>query len=318
MLSVQYTEYGPPSVLKIVNVDKPILKDNEILIKNIATTVNSADVRLRKADPFLVRLAFGLFKPRIKVLGMVIAGVVESTGNNVTRFKVGDEVFGLNVKTLGGYAEYLTVPETTPLAIKPKNAAFEETASFVFGGHTALHFLKKAKITTGQKILIYGASGAVGSCAVQIAKYYGADVTAVCSGDNIEMVKSLGADRVIDYTNKEMSEIDEKFDIVYETVNKSDISIMAKLVKPNGTLILGAVIIKGLLQGLIISKRLNIKLIAGVAEVTSEDMNFIRGLVEENKLKPVIDRTYDLKDIVQAHKYVDIGHKKGDVVIKIK
>jgi NADPH:quinone reductase-like Zn-dependent oxidoreductase len=318
MLVVQYTQYGSPEVLQIVEAPKPVPKANKILIRNIATTVNSGDVRLRKADPFLVRLMFGLFKPRIKVLGNVISGVVEAVGKGVTNFKVGDEVFGLCDMTMGAYSEYLVVSDTTPLALKPKNTSFEEAAATIFGGHTALHFLKKAGIATGQKVLIYGASGAVGSSAIQFAKYYGANVAAVCSTQNIELVKALGADRVIDYTKQDMSGIDQEFDVVYETVDKTDINTIAKLVKPNGTLILGAVIIKGMVQGLLASIKMKIKLVVGTAEVTSKDMDFLKDLIEVGKLKPVIDKTYTLENIVEAHRYVDQGHKKGNVVIQIQ
>ena len=317
MKAITYTKYGPPSVLNLSEIEKPISKDNEILIKMMATTVNSGDARLRRADPFLVRLMFGFFKPRKHILGNVISGIVQSVGKDVTSFKIGDEVFGLTDMTMGTYAEYLVVPELTPLALKPLNTNFEEAAATVFGGHTALHFLKKADIKPGQKILIYGASGAVGSCAVQIAKYYGAEVTAVCSTANIELVKNLGADIVIDYTKQDLSGMEGKFDVVFETVDKTQVSKIAKLVKPSGVLMLGAVIIKGMLQGLIASKKHNLKLIGGVADVTASDMNFIKQLIENKDLKPVIDKTYSLEQMAQAHEYVDKGHKVGNVVIKI-
>ena len=235
----------------------------------------------------------------------------------MTTFKIGDEVFGLNDLTMGTYAEYLVVQESTPLALKPSNTSFEEAAATVFGGHTALHFLKKADIKTGQKVLIYGASGAVGSAAVQIAKYYGAQVTAVCSTANLELVKNLGADTVLDYTKQDLSGMEKEFDVVFETVDKIEVSKIAKLLKPNGVLILGAVLIKGVLQGVIASKRLNLKLIAGMAEVKSKDMNFIKELIENQNFKPVIDKTYTLEQMSQAHEYVDKGHKVGNVVISI-
>jgi NADPH:quinone reductase-like Zn-dependent oxidoreductase len=317
MKAITFSQYGGPEVLKLVEIDKPIPKDNEILIKQMATTVNSGDARLRRADPWLVRLMFGIFKPRIRILGNVISGVVEAVGKDVTTFKAGDEVFGLNDMTMRCYAEYIVVSDTTPLAIKPKNLNFEETASLVFGGHTALHFLKKAEVKKGDKILIYGASGAVGTTAIQLAKYYGAEVTAVTSTSNIELVKSLGADKVIDYTKENVSDMEGTFDVVYETVDKSEVSQIAKLVKPNGALILGAVIIKGMIQGTFASKKLKIKMIAGTASVTAKDMEFIAQLAESGNLKPVIDKTYNLTQISQAHEYVDSGHKKGSVVIDI-
>ncbi len=317
MKAIVCTKYGSPEVLKLSEIEKPIPADNQILIKMMATTVNSGDTRLRRADPFLVRLMFGLFTPKIKVLGNVISGIVEAVGKDVTSYKAGDEVFGLCDMTMGAYAEYLVVPESTPLSLKPTNTSFEEAAATVFGGHTALHFVKKANVKAGQKVLVYGASGAVGSCLVQLAKYYGAEVTAVCSTGNIELVKKLGADVVIDYTKQSLSEITDQFDVVFETVDKTEVSKIAKLVKPNGVLVLGAVIIKGALEGLIASKMLKLKLIAGVAEVTSNDMSFLKELIENNSLKPVIDKTYSLEEMSQAHEYVDKGHKVGNVVIKI-
>jgi NADPH:quinone reductase-like Zn-dependent oxidoreductase len=317
MKAIIYNQYGVPEVLKLQEVDKPVPKNNEILIKQIATTVNSGDTRLRRADPWMVRLAFGFLKPKIRILGNVISGVVEEVGKDVTTFKVGDEVFGLNDMTMGCYAEYISVKEKTPLAIKPKNLNFEEAAALVFGGHTALHFLKKAGVAKGQKVLIYGASGAVGTSAIQIAKYYEAQVTAVTSTSNIELVKSLGADNIIDYTKDDLSGKDDTNDILYETIDKTEVPKIAKLVKPNGTLILGAVLIKGMIQGQLAAKKLNIKVIAGVASVTSKDMEFISQLAQNGNLKPVIDKTYNLEQMSDAHRYVDQGHKKGSVIIKI-
>jgi NADPH:quinone reductase-like Zn-dependent oxidoreductase len=317
MKAIVYTKYGGPEVLNLQEIPKPIIKENEILIRQHATTVNSGDVRLRKADPYLVRLVYGVLKPKLQVLGMVISGTIEEVGEKVTSYKVGDDVFGLNQKYLGCNAQYVAVPDNEPLAIKPSNVNFEEASSFVFGGHTALHFLKKATLQAGQKIMIYGASGAVGTSAIQIAKYYGAEVTAVTSTKNLDFVRSIGADHVIDYTQVDLTTIKDKYDVIYETVDKCSIAKLSKLLKPDGTLILGAVIIKGLLIGLWHSKRSKFKLIAGVAEVNSKDMNTIKELVEIGALKPVIDKTYKLEQTSLANEYVDQGHKKGNVVIKI-
>jgi NADPH:quinone reductase-like Zn-dependent oxidoreductase len=321
MKAVIYSQYGSPEVLKLTEIETPVPLDNQILIEMKATTVNSGDARLRRADPFLVRLMFGLFTPKIKVLGNVISGIVESVGKDVTNFIAGDEVFGLNDMTMGTYAEYLVVPDTTPLSIKPKNLSFEESAAVVFGGHTALHFLKKSEVKKGDKVLIYGASGAVGSIAVQIAKHFGAEVTAVTSTANIEMVKNLGAGIVIDYTKASVLEtLFEKqgqFDIVYETVDKSDVGKIARLVKKGGVLALGAVLIKGAIQGALVARKLKLKLVGGVASVNSKDMEFIAEICESGNLKPVIDKTYSLAEMVKAHAYVDKGHKKGSVVVKI-
>lgn len=259
----------------------------------------------------------GLFKPKKNILGVVLAGKVEKSGKDVTRYKPGDKVFGLSDKIFGTYAEYICLPETSALALMPYNVSFGEAAVIPFGGHTALHFLRKANIKNGQSILVYGASGAVGTAVVQLAKYYGAAVTAVCSNANVEMVKSLGADRVIDYTKTDVTTIDETFDIIFETVNKIPVSEIKKLLKKNGTLILGSAMIKEMLQGALISFSGNAKVLMGEASATSDDMSFMKELVNNGKLKPVIDRTYNLEQIAEAHVYVEGGHKRGNVVIKI-
>jgi NADPH:quinone reductase-like Zn-dependent oxidoreductase len=316
MKAIIYTKYGSPSVLTLAEIEKPTPLGTEILVRIKATSVNSADIRLRKPDPFLVRLVFGFFKPKLPILGIVLSGVVEAVGQEVTKYKVGDEVFGLtDTMKIGTYAEYKCVSQDSAITIKPTNITFQEAAAIPFGAHTALHYLKKANLKAGQKILIYGASGSVGTNAVQLAKYYGAEVTAVCSTANLEMVKKLGADKVVDYTKQDLSTIDEVFDVVYETVNKVEVGKIAKLVKKEGILMLGDALIKEMLQGAWIAKRSNIKLIAGVAEVTAKDMDFIKELVESGKLKPVIDKTYKLEQMVEAHEYVEKGHKRGNVVV---
>jgi NADPH:quinone reductase-like Zn-dependent oxidoreductase len=317
MKAITFTQYGGPEVLTLQEIDKPNPKDNEILIKQMATTVNSGDARIRRADPWLVRLMFGISSPKINVLGNVISGIVEAVGKDVIVFKVGDEVFGLNDMTMRCYAEYVVVADTTPLPIKRINLNFQQAAALVFGGHTALHYLKKAQISNGQKVLIYGASGAVGTSAIQIAKHYGAEVTAVTSTGNVDLVKNLGADTVLDYTKNNLSGLEGKFDVVYETVDKTKVSEIAKLVKPNGVLMLGAALIKSMIQGVIISKKLKLKLVVGEAKVTSKDMEFLAQLAESGDLKPVIDKTYNLEQISAAHEYVDLGHKKGNIVIKM-
>ena len=318
MKAIIYKEYGSPEVLQLKEIPTPNVQKNQILVKQHASTVNSADVRLRKADPFLVRLVYGLFKPKINVLGMVIAGEVEDVGTEVTQYKIGDKVFGLNDSTLGAYAQYTVVSETTPLALLPKNTEYTEAAATVFGAHTALYFLKKAAMIPGQSILIYGASGAVGVAAIQLAKYYGAHVTAVTSTDNIQFVLSLGADKTIDYTKINLKTIDQRYDVVYEAVDKTSVSTVARLLKPGGTLILCAAMIKSTLIGAVLSGIQKFRLINGVAVATSEDMRLIKQLIESGDLKPVIDKTFDLEQIVEAHRYVDLGKKRGNVVIKIK
>ncbi len=317
MKAIIYTKYGPPDVLKLKDVEKPRPKENEVLIRVKATAVNSADWRLRKADPFMVRFFFGLFKPKKNILGVVFSGVIENAGKDVTRYKAGDQVFGLSDMSLGTYAEYICLPETSALAIKPNNISFEEAATIPFGGHTALHFLRKANIKNGQLVLVYGASGAVGTAAVQLAKYYGAKVTAVCSTANIEMAASLGADKVIDYTKTDILQVEETFDIVFETVNKAPISKIIKLLKKNGILILGSAMLKEMFQGSLISLFGKIKLLMGEAKASADDMNFLKELAASGKLKTVIDRVYPLEQIVEAHAYVEKGHKKGNVIVKI-
>lgn len=317
MKAAVYTEYGSPEVLQIKEMAKPLPKDNEVLVKIHATSVTSGDTRLRRADPFAVRFIFGLFKPKKPVLGGVLSGEIEAVGKNVTKFKVGDPVFGSTSMDFGAYAEYISMPETGALAIKPENLSHEEAAALPFGGATALHFLQKANIQPGQKVLIYGASGAIGTAAVQIAKYFGAEVTGVCSTTNIEMVKSIGADHVIDYTKTDFSKNGIQYDVVYETVNKAPVASCIAAVKKNGTLLLGAAMLPQMLRGAWTSATGNIKVVFGTVFGTAEQIGFLQKMVEEGKLKAVIDKNYDLAQIAAAHAYVDKGHKKGNVVIRV-
>jgi NADPH:quinone reductase-like Zn-dependent oxidoreductase len=318
MKAIIYQKYGPPEVLQLVEIDKPAPKDNEILLKVKATAVNSADCRLRRADPFFVRLIFGLLRPRKKILGMGVAGVVADTGKNVTLYQKGDQIFGSTELLMGTYAEYTCVPEDTPLAIIPDGWSYEQAVSIPFGTHTALCFLKLADLQPGQKVMIYGASGAVGTAAVQLAKHFGAEVTAVCSTPNIELVKSLGADHVIDYTREDFSKINEQWDVVFETVNKITVGTIARLVKKGGFLILGSALIKEMLQGQWISLTRKCRIIMGTNKPTRSDMEILRQLMISGSIKPVIDRVYPLEQLVDAHRYVDTGRKKGNVVITLQ
>jgi NADPH:quinone reductase-like Zn-dependent oxidoreductase len=319
MKAIVYTQYGSPQVFELKDVAKPIQREDEILIKIKATAVNSGDVRLRKADPFAVRLFFGLFKPKNKILGSVFSGEIESVGSDVKRFKIGDEVFGHTDMSFGTYAAYKCFPENGSIALKPINVTHHEAAVIPFGGVTALHFLKKASIQKGQKVLVFGASGAVGSAAVQLVKYFGANVTGVCSTANVALVKSLGADKVIDYTKEDFTENRETYDVIFDTVNKMSISDSLKSLKICGTLILSAAGLSETLQGawISIANSKKIKVITGMISHKAEDIKFLKTLIETGQLKPVIDRMYSLEQMAEAHAYVEKGHKKGNVVVSV-
>ncbi|HOV14681.1 MAG TPA: NAD(P)-dependent alcohol dehydrogenase [Spirochaetota bacterium] len=305
MKAVICTNYGPPEVLKIKEVEKPKPKDNEVLIRIIATSAHIGDTRIRRVNPFFVRFVFGLFKPRNNlILGLEISGVIESVGNNVKSFKEGDEVFALTGLSLGGYAEYICLPEEimnenrqlkSLIALKPKNLSFVESSVIPAGTLTVLRNLQKANIKEGHKILIYGASGSLGTYAIQLAKYYKANVTAVCSAKNIELVKSIGADKVIDYSKEDFTNIEGKYDIIYDAVMKLKYSNCLKLLKSGSVF-------------------LNNK---NLPNNYKDDLIFLKDLIEENKLKPIIDRIYSLDEIVEAHRYVDTGHKRGNVAIEV-
>ncbi len=323
MKSVICTKYGTPDVLQIKELEKPVPKDNEVLIRIYATPVTSGDARIRRADPFIIRLIFGFKKPRQPVLGVVLSGEIESIGKKVTQFKEGDKVFGTTGMSFGAYAQYKCIPEDGVLALKPENMTYEEAAAIPFGATAALDFLKKGNIhsyTNGsdrKKVLIYGASGDLGSIGVQLAKYYGAEVTAVCSTSNIEFVKSLGADKVIDYIKEDFAQNGIKYDIIFETVGKSDYSGCIKSLTNNGTLMLANGGLSLMLKGIWTSVFTNKKVIAGVIKERAEDLIFFKELIESGKLKAVIDRQYPLEQISEAHAYVDKGHKKGSVVVTI-
>ena len=317
MKAIICTKYGPPEVLQWVETEQPVPKDNEILIRVKATAVNSGDCRIRRADPFLVRLVFGFSKPRKPILGTTLAGIVESVGEKVTRFKPGDEVFGSAEMQMGAHAEYVCVSEKSALASMPPQWSFQQAAAIPFGAHTALSFLRLANIKPGHKVMIYGASGAVGTAAVQLAKYFGAEVTAVCSNASTTLVKGLGADRVLDYTLNDFNAVTEEWDVIFETVNKIPVRKIARRVKKGGTLILGAAIIKEMLQGQWISMTRKCKVLMGTHAPTPDDMNALKQLMIAGELKPVIDRIYPLENTAEAHRYVDTGRKKGNVVIVV-
>ena len=317
MKAIVNTQYGEPEVLQLKEVEKPSPKDNEILLKIKATAVNSGDWRLRKAEPFAVRLFLGLTKPKIHILGSVFSGEVESVGKDVTRFKVGDEVFGHTDMRFGAYAEYKCIPENGSLALKPSSLTHEEAAVIPFGGTTALHWMRKVKIKTGQKILINGASGAVGTAAVQLAKFFGAHVTGVCSTANIDLVKSIGADHVIDYTKEDFTKSGVTYDIILDTVNTLSFSDCLKSLHKNGSLILSAAGLSDMVRGLWTTMTSSIKVFTGVISHNAEDIIFLKNLIETNKFKSVIDIIYPLEKMADAHAYVEKGHKKGNVAIAL-
>jgi NADPH:quinone reductase-like Zn-dependent oxidoreductase len=317
MKAIIYNQYGPPSVFQLKEVPTPTPGDREVRIRIRATAANSGDSRIRRADPFGVRLFFGLLKPNRNILGGVFSGEIESIGKEVTLYKVGDEVFGATGMTFGAYGEYICLPEDGIFSTKPHQLTHAEAAVIPFGGTTALHFLRKANIQKGQKVLIIGASGAVGTSAVQLAAYFGADVTGVCSSSSADLVKSLGAKKVIDYTNEDFTTNGETYDVVYDTVGKDSYKRSLSALSTSGTLLLGASGMEGMVRGLITTLTSKRKVIAGIVSQKGPDVSFLKAVIEAGRLKPVIDRMFKLGEMSLAHAYIDSGHKKGNVAIEM-
>jgi NADPH:quinone reductase-like Zn-dependent oxidoreductase len=320
MKAVICTKYGPPEVLQLKDVEKPVPGDNEILIKVYATSVTSGDTRIRSFNVPIsfwlpARIALGFKKPKIDILGAELSGVVESVGKDVTKFKAGDKVFAYPGHLGGGYAEYTCIKEDAAVAITPENITFEEAAALAFGGNTALHFLKQANIKEGDKVLIYGASGSVGTYAVELAKYFKAEVTGVCSASNIDLVRSLGADKVFDYTKEDFSKNGEIYNVIFDAVGKASVSDCMKSLTKNGIYLQVVATPATSLQMKWASIGNTKTLIGGTAVPDAQNLNFLKELVEDGIIKPVIDRTYPINQIIDAHRYVDKGHKKGNVVI---
>jgi NADPH:quinone reductase-like Zn-dependent oxidoreductase len=324
MKAIVYTEYGPPDVLQLKEIEKPIPKDNEVLIRVYATTVTATESTFRKGEPFFSRLFTGLIRPKITTLGEELAGEIEAVGKDVKLFKKGDQIFGTAGPGFGANAEYICIPEDGVLTIRPTNMAYEEAASSIDGFLTALPFLRdKGNIQSGQEVLINGASGSVGAAAVQLAKYFGAEVTGVCSTTNLEMVKSLGADKVIDYTKEDFTKTSQAYDIIFDTVGKSSFSRCKSSLKEKGIFLeagIGLAIFPQVLWTSMIGGKKAKIAATGLRPACerAKDLIFLKELMEAGKIKPVIDRRYPLEQIVEAHRYVDTGHKKGNVVIIVE
>jgi len=324
MKAILHTKYGPPDELQLKEVAKPVPQDNEVLIKIHATTVTTSDCNVRnftfvpKLFLLFARIYFGFKKPKINILGIDLAGEIEAVGKDVKRFKKGDQIFGTPEPALGAHAEYTCIPADRSLAIKPANATWEEAASIPLAGNTALYFIRDlGNIQAGQKVLIYGASGGIGTFAVQLAKYYGAEVTGVCSTTNVEMVKSLGADKVIDYTKEDFTKNGETYDIIFDVVGKTSFSRCKNLLKEKGVYLVNLIELPELVQmlwTLIVGGQ---KVKGGNAIASMENMIFLKELVEAGQLKSVIDRGYPLEQTAEAFRYVEQGHKKGNVVITV-
>ena len=326
MKAILHTRFGPPDELQLKEIDKPAPGNNEVLIKIHATTVTSTDCNVRNFTfvPGVFQLParlfmFGVFKPRINILGIDLAGEIEAVGKDVERFKEGDQVFGTPGMALGAHAEYTCVPENGALTIKPPSMTWEEAAAIFLGASTALFYLRdKGNIQAGHKILVNGASGAIGTYAVQLAKYFGAEVTGVCSATNLAMVESLGADKVIDYTQEDFTESGESYDLILDTVGKISFSRCRKSLKQKGVFLPVVMGLAELIQIAWTSMSGGRKVKGGVAGENVEDLDFFKELFEAGKLKPVIDRCYPLARTAEAFQYVEKGHKKGNVVITVE
>ena len=302
MRAAIYPKSGPPEVLEVIEIDRPVPKDNEVLVRVHATTVTSGDCNMRSFKmPFLfwllMRIMHGARRPERPIPGSELAGEIEAVGASVTRFRPGDPVFASTGMAFGANAEYLCMPGDGVVALKPANSTYEEAAAVPFGGLSALYFLRKGHIQSGQKVLINGASGALGTYAVQLAKHFGAEVTGVSSTNNLELVESLGADAVVDYTKEDFTQGATRYDLIFDAVGKRSASECRRALAPNGTFVTSS---------------------AGLVQDCAEDLIFLKGLIEAGEIRPVIDRRYPLEQIAEAHRYVEGGHKRGNVVITVE
>ncbi|MEO1261606.1 MAG: NAD(P)-dependent alcohol dehydrogenase [Bacteroidota bacterium] len=320
MKAIFLTNYGPPEVLQVGDLEKPVPKENEVLIKVKAATVNAGDCEIRRFDmPVLfwlpMRLYMGLFKPRIKILGQELSGIIEAVGKNVKRFNVGDAVYCPTKMNKGAYVEYVCLPENIPMAVKPNNLSFAQAATIPTGGFNALYFLKKANIKAGDKVLINGAGGCIGTLAVQLAKHYGAEVTAVDRAEKLEMLTSIGADLVIDFQNKDFTQANERYDVIFDIPNKSGFVGSLGSLEKGGRLLLGNFTMGGVLFSLFVNFFSNKKIINGIAPYHQDDLNYLNELLQKEVLQPVVDKGFLLDETASAHAYVETGLKKGNVVI---
>jgi NADPH2:quinone reductase len=317
MKAIIYKKYGSPNVLEPFDAEKPTPKANEVLIRVYATSVTTADSMMRRGDTFLSRILLGFTKPKKKylILGTEFSGKIEAVGGTVKKFKSGDEVYGFRGFGTGCYAQYKCMNENGSLTLKPQNMSYEEAASLVDGATTALFFLKEVNIQKGQKVLINGASGSIGTFAVQLAKYFGAEVTGVCSTKNVALVTSLGADKVVDYTKYDFTKMNDRYDIIFDTVGKSSFTHCRKALTNNGQYIITVMTFKCILQSFLTKLGNGKKVIFAMSVNKTEALNYIRTLIEEGKLKTIIDKRFSLEELPEAHAYVEEGHKKGNVVI---
>lgn len=320
MKAIVYESYGPPEVLHLKEIEKPVPKDNEVLIKVHATTITSGDWRVRSLNVpagfgLIMRVVFGIWKPRQPILGSELAGVVESVGKDVRNFRIGDQVFASSDVSMGCHVEYKCMLQDSAVVLKPPGLSYDEAAALSFGGTTALDFLRRGKLQRGERVLVNGASGGVGTAAVQLARHFGADVTGVCSTANLELVRSLGARHVIDYTKEDFTLNRETYDVIVDTVGTAPYSRCKDSLNDGGRLLMVLARLPDMLQIPWVSMTTSKKIIAGPATVRADDLRFLAGLAETGEFKPVIDRRYPFEQFVEAHRYVDTGRKKGNVCL---
>jgi NADPH:quinone reductase-like Zn-dependent oxidoreductase len=323
MKAIVWTKYGPPDVLQLKEVEKPTPKNNEVLVKIFATSVTAGDCELRSLKfpiwlKFFMRITWGFKRPRKNILGFYLAGEIDSTGKDVKLFRKGDRVFGTSGMSSGAYAEYICLPEEGALAILPANMTYEEAATVPIGGLEALYFLRKGNIQSGDKVLINGAGGTIGTFAVQLAKSLGAEVTGVDSTGKLDMLRSIGADKVIDYTQEDFTKSGDNYDLIFDVIGKSSFSGCVRSLKQNGRYLLANLVLSKLIRGLWTSMISSKKVITGLANYQAEDLVFLKELIEAGKIRSVIDRVYPLEQTAEAHRYVETGQKKGSVVLTVE